>query len=49
MDLDTLMVGTFCQIDDALKACLVGSRLRERGPSPLLADSEVLIIKAVRE
>ncbi len=42
MDLDGLMIGTYCVIDDGLKAWLGVRRLRQRGPEPVLADSEVL-------
>lgn len=45
MDLDTLIVTVFCLIDDAL----AGQRVRQRGPQPLLADSEVLTMEAVGE
>jgi Transposase DDE domain len=45
MDLDTLIVTVFCLIDDALD----GQRLRQRGPQPLLADSEVLTMEVVGE
>src|SRR5947209_13053107 len=49
MDLDTLIVTVFCLIDDTLSVCLDGKSLRERGPQPLLADSEVLCIEVVGE
>ena len=51
MDLDTLIIAAFCRIDDALKACLADQdgtvRLRQGGPAPKLADSEVLTMEAV--
>ena len=51
MDLDTLIITAFVTIDDALNATLLArlgsERLRQRGPQPLLADSEVLTIEAV--
>ncbi len=49
MDLDTLIITVFCQLDDALKRCLGGARLRRRGPQTLLADSEVLTMEVVGE
>lgn len=47
MDLDTLIITAFVSIDDALVACLGHQRLRQRGPQPLLSDSEVLTMEAV--
>ncbi|MCK4692420.1 MAG: hypothetical protein KAT23_02255, partial [Anaerolineales bacterium] len=41
MDHTTFMIKVFCLIDDWLK----GKRLRQRGPQPKLADSEVLTIE----
>jgi hypothetical protein len=41
MDHTTFMINVFCLIDDWLK----GKRLRQRGPQPKLADSEVLTIE----
>lgn len=49
MDLETLIVATYCLIDDALATVLAGQRLRQRGPQPVLADSEVLTIEVVGE
>jgi hypothetical protein len=49
MDLDTFIITVFCQVDDMLKSILKGGRLRERGPAPLLADSEVLAMEVVGE
>lgn len=49
MDLDTLIVNMFCLIDDTLKLHLLQKRLRQRGPRPRLADSEVLTIELVGE
>ncbi len=49
MDLETYIVTTYCLIDDALNTMLVGRRLRQRGPQPILADSEVLTIEVVGE
>jgi hypothetical protein len=38
MDATTLLITVYCLIDD----WLAGRRLRQRGPQPTLADSEVL-------
>ena len=48
MDLDRFIVGAFCTIDDALRD-LPASRLRTRGPAPVLADTEVLTLEVVGE
>ena len=45
MDLSTFIVAVFCLVDDRLE----GRRIRRRGPSPKLSDSEVLTIKVVGE
>ena len=47
MDLDTLIVTVFCLLDDLLVVALVGLPVRQRGPLPLLSDSEVLTIEAL--
>ncbi len=49
MDLDSLIVTMFCFIDDAINAHLGHRRLRQRGPQPRLADSEVLTMEVVGE
>ena len=49
MDLETFIVATYCLIDDAVEQVLAGDRLRQRGPMPTLADSEVLTIEVVGE
>ena len=46
MDLSTFIITVFCLIDDRLKYL---GRLRERGPTPTLYDSEVLTIEVVGE
>ena len=46
-DLDTFIIAVFCKIDNAMKELLGGQRLRQRGPAPTLADSEVLTMEAV--
>ena len=45
MDVTTFIVTVFCLIDD----WLAGQRLRQRGPQPTMADSEVLTIECVGE
>ena len=45
MDLSTFIVSVFCLVDDQLK----GRRIRQRGPTPKLSDSEVLTIEIVGE
>jgi len=45
VDFTTFLVAVLCFVDDWLK----GKRLRERGPQPLLSDSEVLTIKIIGE
>ena len=48
MDLDTLIITVFCLVDDAL--CQAApARLRQRGPRPVLTDSEVLTVEVVGE
>jgi Transposase DDE domain len=43
VDLSTFIVSVFCLIDDRLQ----GRRIRQRGPKPTLADSEVLTMEVV--
>jgi hypothetical protein len=45
MDLSTFIVAVFCLVDDQLN----GKRIRQRGPTPKLSDSEVLTIEIVGE
>ena len=45
MDLNTFIIAVFCLIDDRLKE----RRIRSRGPTPTLCDSEVLTIEVVGE
>lgn len=47
MDLDSLIITVFCLIDDALRR--MPTRLRRRGPRPVLSDAEVLTIEVVGE
>jgi len=46
VDLNTFIVAVFCLIDDRIKDL---GRLRGRGPTPTLCDSEVLTIEVVGE
>ena len=46
MDLNTFIVAVFCVVDDWLTT---QKKLRQRGPSPELADSEVLSMEIVGE
>lgn len=47
MHRDELIITVFTLIDDLLPIVTGGQRLRQRGPQPTLADSEVLTIEAV--
>lgn len=47
MSLDELIIAWFCVIDDLLPKVTEGKRLRQRGPAPKLADSEVLTMEVV--
>ena len=49
MDLDSLIIAVFCLVDDDLPASLAQSRLRQRGPRPVLRDSEVLTMEVIGE
>jgi hypothetical protein len=49
MDLETFLVAVYCETDDALRTMLHGARLRQRGPRPRLADSEVLAMEVAGE
>lgn len=49
MDLESFIIAVFCLVDDALDDLLAGRRLRQRGPAPVMADSEVLTIEVVGE
>jgi Transposase DDE domain len=48
MCINDLLLETFCWVDDEIKA-LVGGRLRQRGPAPTLAESEVITMELVGE
>jgi DDE family transposase len=49
MNLETLIVAVFCLVDDVVRDLCRGRRLRQRGPAPVLADSEVLTVEIVGE
>src|SRR3954462_3970307 len=47
MDLETLIVAVFCLVDDFVRDLCRECRLRQRGPAPVLADSEGLTVEVV--
>ena len=47
MNLDSLIIAVCCLLDDALGR--LPTRLRQRGPRPVLCDSEVLTVEVVGE
>ena len=49
MDVSTFLITVYCIVDDYLKVLLKGKRLRQRGPQPIMCDSEVLTIEIVGE
>jgi hypothetical protein len=49
MDLADFIIAVFCVIDDLLPVATRGRRIRQRGPYPRLADSEVLTMEVVGE
>jgi len=49
MDLDDFIIAVFCLVDEAMPRVLEGHRLRQRGPQPRLADSEVVTMEVVGE
>ena len=49
MDLDDFIIAVFCVVDEAVPQVLGSQRLRERGPRPTLADSEVITMEVVGE
>src|SRR5918912_888432 len=49
MDLETLITAVFCLVDDFVRDLCHDHRLRQRGPAPVLADSEVLTVEIVGE
>ena len=49
MDLDDFIIAVFCVVDEAIPRAMDGQRLRQRGPQPVLADSEVITMEVVGE
>jgi Transposase DDE domain len=49
MDLETLIIAAFCLVDDFVHDLCRDRGLRQRGPAPVLADSEVLTVEIVGE
>jgi hypothetical protein len=47
MNLDDFIITCFCWIDDRMAILIQQQRLRQRGPMPKLADSEVLTMEVV--
>jgi hypothetical protein len=47
MDLDDFSIAVFCLVDEAIPRASGGRRLRQRGPRPVLADSEVVTMEVV--
>ena len=47
MNLDDFIITCFCTIDEIVPSVTKGKRLRERGPMPKLADSEVITMELV--
>lgn len=49
MDLETFIVTVYCEVDDFIKKRYPARSLRQRGPLPQLADSEVITMEIVGE
>jgi len=49
MSMDDFLLYVFCLVDDEVQALFREGRLRQRGPAPTLADSEVITIELVGE
>src|SRR3954454_24351494 len=49
MDLEALIIVVFCVADALVRDLCRERRLRQRGPAPVLADSEVLTVEIVGE
>jgi hypothetical protein len=47
MSLDDFIITCFCMIEEMLPSVTQGKRVRERGPHPILSDSEVITIELV--
>jgi hypothetical protein len=49
VDLDDFIIAVFCVVDEVAPQAMAGRRLRQRGPEPRLADSEVVTMEVVGE
>jgi hypothetical protein len=49
MSIEEFIISVFCLIDDQLKSLLNGKKLRQRGFSTKLTDSEVITMEVVGE
>jgi len=49
MNFDDFIVNVFCYVDDFMKKHFPNRSLRQRDPSPQLADSEVFTMEIVGE
>lgn len=49
MNLNDFIVNIFCKVDDFMKQNFPKRTLRQRGPSPQLAGSEVLMMEIAGE
>lgn len=49
MSIENFIIAVFCLIDDELKKMLKGKKLRQRGPTPRLSDSEVITMEIIGE
>ena len=49
VDLDIFIITVYCVIDDAMQILFKDQKLRERGPNPLLTDSEVITMEIAGE
>lgn len=49
MDLDDFIITVFCVVDEMTPVALNEQRLRQRGPTPRLTDSEVITMEVVGE
>lgn len=49
MSIDDFIISIFCLIDEEIKKILGKKKLRARGPSPALSDSEILTMEIVGE
>jgi hypothetical protein len=49
MDLEDFIIAVYCLVDEAVPRVTGSQRLRQRGPQPTLADSEVITVEVVGE